>query len=65
MIFFPMLALLEAGDEVMYPDPGFPIYRSMIGFLDATPVAIPLREERAFLARSRLTSKTTSRTGRS
>lgn len=48
MLFFPMLALIEAGDEVMYPDPGFPIYRSMIGFLDATPVAIPLREERGF-----------------
>ncbi len=48
MLFFPMLALIEAGDEVMYPDPGFPIYRSMIGFLDAKPVAIPLREERGF-----------------
>ncbi len=48
MIFFPMLALVEAGDEVMYPDPAFPIYRSMIAFLDAKPVAIPLREERAF-----------------
>lgn len=48
MLFFPMLALIEAGDEVMYPDPGFPIYRSMIGFLDARPVAIPLREERGF-----------------
>ncbi|MDQ2712365.1 MAG: pyridoxal phosphate-dependent aminotransferase [Acidobacteriota bacterium] len=48
MIFFPMLALIEAGDEVLYPDPGFPIYRSMIGFLDAKPVPIPLREERGF-----------------
>src|SRR5690348_6854033 len=46
MIFFPMLALIEAGDEVMYPDPAFPIYRSMIAFLDAKPVPIPLREER-------------------
>ncbi len=35
VIFFPMLALIEAGDEVMYPDPGFPIYRSMVGFVDA------------------------------
>src|ERR1700682_4860380 len=34
-IFFPMLALLEPGDEVIYPDPGFPIYESMINFLGA------------------------------
>jgi aspartate/methionine/tyrosine aminotransferase len=31
IIFFPRLALLEPGDEVIYPDPGFPIYESMIG----------------------------------
>jgi aspartate aminotransferase len=48
IIFFPMLALLEPGDEVLYPDPGFPIYRSMVRFLGATPVPIPLREERGF-----------------
>jgi aspartate aminotransferase len=48
MIFFPMLALVEAGDEVMYPDPSFPIYLSMIQFLDAKPIPIPLREERGF-----------------
>src|SRR3989442_1624177 len=36
--FFPMLALLEPGDEVIYPNPGFPIYESMIQFLGATPV---------------------------
>ncbi|MBV8865501.1 MAG: pyridoxal phosphate-dependent aminotransferase [Acidobacteriaceae bacterium] len=48
MLFFPMLALIEPGDEVMYPDPGFPIYRSLIGFLDAHPVPVPLREERGF-----------------
>ena len=48
MIFFPMLALLEPGDEVIYPDPGFPIYESMINFLGATPVPIPLLEERGF-----------------
>jgi aspartate aminotransferase len=41
MIFFPMLALLEPGDEVIYPDPGFPIYESMIRFLGATPVPAP------------------------
>jgi aspartate/methionine/tyrosine aminotransferase len=48
IIFFPMLALLEAGDEVVYPDPGFPIYRSMIQFLGAKPVPVPLVEERGF-----------------
>jgi aspartate aminotransferase len=41
MIFFPMIALLEPGDEVIYPNPGFPIYESMIRFLGATPVPMP------------------------
>lgn len=48
IIFFPMLALLEPGDEVIYPNPGFPIYESMIRFLGATPVPIPLLENRGF-----------------
>src|SRR6185312_12571433 len=48
VIFFPMMALLEPGDEVIYPNPGFPIYESMIRFLDAIPVPIPLIEERSF-----------------
>jgi aspartate aminotransferase len=48
IIFFPMLALLESGDEVIYPNPGFPIYESMINFLGAKPVPIPLIEERGF-----------------
>jgi aspartate aminotransferase len=48
IIFFPMLALIEAGDEVIYPDPGFPIYRSMIQFLGAKAVPVPLVEERGF-----------------
>ncbi len=39
IIFFPMLALLEPGDEVIYPNPGFPIYESMIRFLGAMPGA--------------------------
>jgi aspartate aminotransferase len=38
MMFFPMLALLEEGDEAIYPNPGFPIYESMIRFCGATPV---------------------------
>ena len=63
IIFFPMLALLEPGDEVLYPDPGFPIYRSMIQFLGATPVPIPLREERGFsfdldILRDKLSART-------
>jgi aspartate aminotransferase len=63
ILFFPMLALLEPGDEVIYPDPGFPIYQSMTQFLGATPVPIPLLESRGFsfdldLLRDRLSSKT-------
>lgn len=63
MIFFPMLALIEPGDEVISPNPGFPIYESMINFLGATPVPIPLIEERGFsfdlnLLRDKLSSKT-------
>jgi aspartate aminotransferase len=38
MMFFPMMALLEEGDEVLYPNPGFPIYESMIKFCGAIPV---------------------------
>ena len=48
ILFFPMLALIETGDEVIYPNPGFPIYESMICFLGGTPVPIPLVEERGF-----------------
>jgi aspartate/methionine/tyrosine aminotransferase len=48
IIFFPMMAVLEEGDEVIYPNPGFPIYESMIRYLGATPVPIPLVEERGF-----------------
>ncbi len=48
IIFFPMLALLESGDEVLFPDPGFPIYESMIRYLGAVPVSLPLVESRGF-----------------
>jgi len=63
IIFFPMLALLEPGDEVLYPNPGFPIYESMIRFLGAVPVPLPLVEERGFaldldLLRDRLSDRT-------
>ncbi|HNY41358.1 MAG TPA: pyridoxal phosphate-dependent aminotransferase [Bryobacteraceae bacterium] len=63
VIFFPMMALLDAGDEVIYPNPSFPIYESMIRFTGATPVPIPLIESRGFsfdldLFRSRLSDRT-------
>ncbi len=48
MLFFPTLALVEAGDEVIYPDPGFPTYADMIWVAGGTPVPVPLREERNF-----------------
>ena len=48
IIFFPLIALVEPGDEVIYPNPGFPIYESMIRFLGAKPVAMPLVESRGF-----------------
>jgi len=48
IMFFLILALVEAGDEAIYPDPGFPIYRSMIDFTGAKAVSIPLREEHEF-----------------
>lgn len=48
ILFFAMLALVEPGDDVILPDPGFPIYHSMIRFLGATPVPIPLLEHHGF-----------------
>ena len=48
VMFFTMLAMCEAGDEVIYPDPGFPMYASIAGFTGATPVPLPLREENDF-----------------
>ena len=44
VMFFTILALAEAGDEVIYPNPGFPIYESMIRFVGATPVPMRLHE---------------------
>ena len=48
ILFFPLLALLEPGDEVLYPNPSFPIYESVIRYCGATPVPLPLVEERGF-----------------
>jgi aspartate aminotransferase len=47
-IFFTYMALVEEGDEVIYPNPGFPIYESLIDFLGAKAVPLPLREEKNF-----------------
>jgi aspartate aminotransferase len=48
IMFFTILALCAAGDEVLYPDPGFPMYESITSFAGATPVPVPLREENGF-----------------
>src|SRR5262245_6712581 len=48
IMFFTMVALLEPGDELIYPDPSFPIYESVIRFLGAKPVPVPLIEDRGF-----------------
>ena len=48
IMFFVMLALLEEGDEVLYPNPGFPIYESVANFINARPVPLHLKEEDAF-----------------
>ena len=48
-LFFTILATCNPGDEVIYPDPGFPIYESAIRWAGATPVALPLLEEREFV----------------
>ena len=63
IIFYTFLALIEKGDEVIYPNPGFPIYESMIQFVGGKAVACPIRSSNAFALDpedviSRLTPKT-------
>jgi aspartate/methionine/tyrosine aminotransferase len=63
IMFFSLMALLDPGDEVIYPNPGFPIYESMINFLGAKGVPVPLVEDRGFsfdlnVFRDRLSPKT-------
>jgi len=48
VLFFPTLALVNPGDEVLYPDPGFPTYEAMIRVAGGKPVPVPLSEERGF-----------------
>ena len=48
IMFFTLLAYAQAGDEVIYPNPGFPIYESMINFVGATPIPVPLLEANGF-----------------
>jgi aspartate/methionine/tyrosine aminotransferase len=48
IMFYAIFAWINPGDEVMYPNPGFPIYESLINFVDAKPVPIPLKEENDF-----------------
>ncbi len=48
IMFYSILALAQEGDEVIYPDPGFPIYESMARFVGATPVPIPIRQANDF-----------------
>jgi len=63
IMFFTIMALIGDGDEVIYPNPGFPIYESVINFVGGVPVPIPLREESGFgfdleLFERRVSSKT-------
>jgi aspartate/methionine/tyrosine aminotransferase len=48
IMYFSIIALCEPGDEVIYPNPGFPIYESMINFVGAKAVPAPLRESKQF-----------------
>jgi aspartate aminotransferase len=63
IMFFTILALCEEGDEVLYPDPGFPMYGSIAAFAGARPVPVPLREEHEFrIDPAELASLVTDRT---
>lgn len=48
ILFFPAMALVRPGDEVMYPDPGFPTYAAVVDVTGGVPVPVPLREENDF-----------------
>jgi aspartate/methionine/tyrosine aminotransferase len=48
IMFFTILALVEEGDEVLVPNPAFPIYESMVNFVGGRPIFVPLRQENGF-----------------
>ena len=48
ILHFALLSLVEPGDEVLIPDPGYPIYSSLVSFIGATPVSVPIREQNGF-----------------
>ncbi|NMB17698.1 MAG: aminotransferase class I/II-fold pyridoxal phosphate-dependent enzyme, partial [Firmicutes bacterium] len=63
IIFFTIMALVDSGDEVLYPNPGFPIYESVINFAGGKAVPLPLLEEKDFsfdidYLRSKVSDKT-------
>jgi aspartate aminotransferase len=60
-MFMAILMFGEPGAEILYPDPGFPIYRSMIEFTGATPVPVPIREENDFASRPPRRSRSSPR----
>lgn len=63
IIFYGLLATINPGDEVIYPNPGFPIYESVIKYVGGVPVPLALREEREFSFRpEELESKITDKT---
>jgi len=63
IIFYAILALIDPGDEVLFPDPGFPIYESMARYVGGRATAVPLREENEFrLDPDELRSMVTDRT---
>jgi len=63
IMFYVILALVDPGDEVLYPNPGFPIYESMIRFIGGVPVPVRLLEEKAYaLDVDQLVSKITAKT---
>jgi aspartate/methionine/tyrosine aminotransferase len=63
ILFFVILALVDPGDEVLYPNPGFPIYESLVRYIGATPIPVRLLEDRGFeLDVDQLVSRITSRT---
>lgn len=63
VMYYTFMALVNKGDEVIYPNPGFPIYRNLIDFVEGVPVPVDIREENDFrLDINELKSKITSKT---